>query len=157
LPAGSNRSRWSGFGFEADDAFLIDQIKVIRPTGILLDLVLNSIDQRGEWDVELTHARACHIVAFGKSGRALREDAVPDVARHLPDIAGTRFGDVATKNDQMPVRGAWVALLPNPLPNRISPTTIRYANSGDGGTFIFKDVAPGMYQAVVLDGEDDVH
>jgi hypothetical protein len=91
-------AEWSRFGFEADDAFLIDRIKAIRPTGVLLlDLVLNSIDQRGEWDVQLTHARARHVEAFVKGGRVLIEDAVADVARHLPDIAGMRFGDVNHK------------------------------------------------------------
>lgn len=88
-------AEWSWFGFEADDALFIDQIQAIRPTGILLlDLVLNSIDQRGEWDVEVTHTGACHIKAFGKGGRVLIDDAVADVAGHLPDIGGMRFGDV---------------------------------------------------------------
>jgi Carboxypeptidase regulatory-like domain len=59
-------------------------------------------------------------------------------------------------DDQMPVRGALVALLPDPLPDKISPTTIRYAESDDGGTFVFKNVAPGTYRAVVLNGEEDV-
>jgi hypothetical protein len=66
-------------------------------------------------------------------------------------------GGTVRNNDQMPVRGALVALLPDALPDRISPTTIQYAESGDGGTFVFKDVAPGMYRAVVLNGEEDVH
>jgi hypothetical protein len=62
------------------------------------------------------------------------------------------------RNDaQTPVRGATVALFPDPLPDKISPTTIRYAESGDGGTFVFKDLAPGGYRAVILNGEEDVH
>jgi hypothetical protein len=63
---------------------------------------------------------------------------------------------VVRNDDQIPVRRALVALLPDALPERISPTTIRYAQSGDGGAFVFKDVAPGTYRAVVLNGEEDV-
>jgi len=65
-------------------------------------------------------------------------------------------GGTVRNNDQMPVRGALVALLPDALPDKISPTTIRYAESGDGGTFVFKDVAPGRYRVVVLNREEDV-
>lgn len=50
-----------------------------------------------------------------------------------------------------------MALLPDPLPDRISPVTIRYAESAEGGTFVFKDVAPGMYRTVIVNGEADVH
>jgi hypothetical protein len=57
----------------------------------------------------------------------------------------------------MPVRGALVALLPDSLPDKISPTTIRYVESGDGGTFVFKDLPPGTYRAVILNREEDVH
>jgi hypothetical protein len=58
-------------------------------------------------------------------------------------------------HDQMAVRGAVVALLPDPLGDKISPVTIRYAESGDGGTFVFKDLAPGIYRAVILNGKED--
>jgi hypothetical protein len=60
-------------------------------------------------------------------------------------------------DDQTPVRVATVALLPDPLPVKVSPATIQYAESGESGAFVFKDVAPGMYRAVVLLGDEDVH
>jgi hypothetical protein len=66
-------------------------------------------------------------------------------------------GGMVRSDDQTPVRGATVALLPDPLPDEISPATIQYAESGDGGAFVFKDVAPGAYRAVVLNGDEDVH
>jgi hypothetical protein len=35
-----------GLGFEADETFLIDEIKAIRPTGaLMLNFILDSIDQ----------------------------------------------------------------------------------------------------------------
>ncbi len=66
-------------------------------------------------------------------------------------------GGMVRSDDQTPVRGATVALLPDPLPDKVSPATIQYAESGQSGTFVFKDVAPGMYRAVVLVGDEDVH
>lgn len=66
-------------------------------------------------------------------------------------------GGIVRSDDQTPVRGATVALLPDPLPVKVSPATIQYAESGESGAFVFKDVAPGMYRAVVLLGDEDVH
>jgi hypothetical protein len=66
-------------------------------------------------------------------------------------------GGMVRSDDQAPVREATVALLPDPLPDKVSPATIQYAESGENGSFVFKDVAPGMYRAVVLVGNEDVH
>jgi hypothetical protein len=59
--------------------------------------------------------------------------------------------------DQAPVRGASVALLPDPLPDKIGPDAIRTAESGNDGAFVFRDVAPGNYRALVLTAADRSH
>ena len=58
-------------------------------------------------------------------------------------------------SSEAPVRGATVALLPDPLPEKIGPNTIRFTQSAGGGGFAFKDVAPGNYRAFVVKGELD--
>lgn len=64
---------------------------------------------------------------------------------------------IVRDEDQVPVRGASVALLPDPLPDRIGPDAIRPAESGNDGAFVFRDVAPGNYRAVVLTAADRSH
>jgi hypothetical protein len=64
-------------------------------------------------------------------------------------------GGVVRDDDRKPVRGVGVALLPDPLPDRIAPSTIQFTESAEAGTFVFKNVARGMYRAIVLKGDED--
>ncbi len=73
----------------------------------------------------------------------------------LTSRPGAVAGTVRTE-DQTPLRGVTVALLPDPLPDRVAPATVRFVESGEGGTYAFKDVAPGKYRAVALAGDVDV-
>jgi hypothetical protein len=50
-----------------------------------------------------------------------------------------------------------VVLLPDPIPDKVAPSVIRVGESGEGGAFAFRDLAPGTYRAVVLDGSDHAH
>jgi hypothetical protein len=55
---------------------------------------------------------------------------------------------------QNAVRGASVGLLPDPMPDKVAPGAIRIEHAGDDGAFVFRNVAPGRYRAVVLTGPD---
>jgi hypothetical protein len=61
---------------------------------------------------------------------------------------------VVRDSNQDPVRGATVVLLPDPLPNKPDPETIKSQQSGDDGGFVFSDLAPGRYRAFVLTDAD---
>jgi hypothetical protein len=52
--------------------------------------------------------------------------------------------------NQAPVRGATVLLLPDPLPQKVGPSAVRTGESGDDGACVFGDVAPGNYRSMVL-------
>ena len=78
----------------------------------------------------------------------------------LTFVLTSRPGAVATvvrDEDQAPVRGAFVALLPDPLPDKVGPSVIRTGESGNDGACVFRDVAPGKYRVVVLPGSDTAY
>lgn len=56
--------------------------------------------------------------------------------------------------EQNPVRGATILLLPDPLPQKPDPETLRTQTSGQNGRFSFTDLAPGKYRAVLLKDGD---
>jgi hypothetical protein len=64
---------------------------------------------------------------------------------------------VVRREDQTPVRGASVVLLPDPLPDKPARGVIRVKESAEDGTFLFKDLAPGKYRALVVNGSDLAH
>jgi hypothetical protein len=67
----------------------------------------------------------------------------------LTSRPGAVAGFVRDENEAG-VRGAMVELFPDPLPEKIAPTTVRFTESAEGGAFAFKDVAPGTYRALVI-------
>jgi hypothetical protein len=71
----------------------------------------------------------------------------------LTSRAGSLAG-VVRDEDQNPLRGAMVVLLPDPVPEKIGPASVWAEESGEGGAFVFRDLAPGKFRAVVLTGED---
>ena len=76
--------------------------------------------------------------------------AAPDTP--LTFIVTSRAGALAgtVRDDQGTVRGAHVLLLPDPLPDKLGPEIIRTEDSGEGGSFAFRNLAPGRYRALVL-------
>jgi hypothetical protein len=64
---------------------------------------------------------------------------------HPGAIAG-----VVRDHDQAPLKGAEVILLPDPVPDKAGPAAILAEDSGDDGGFVFRNLAPGNYRAVVL-------
>jgi hypothetical protein len=71
----------------------------------------------------------------------------------LTSRAGSLAG-VVRDEDQNPLRGAVVVLLPDPVPEKIGPGAIWAEVAGEGGAFVFRNLAPGKFRAVVLTGED---
>jgi hypothetical protein len=71
----------------------------------------------------------------------------------LTSRAGSLAG-VVRDEDQNPLRGAMVVLLPDPVPEKIGPASVWAEESGEGGAFVFRNLAPGKFRAVVLTGED---
>ncbi len=61
---------------------------------------------------------------------------------------------VVRDDNQDPVRGAEVVLLPDPLPEKVGPEVIQTHQSGDDGGFAFRNLAPGKYRALVLRDAD---
>ena len=50
--------------------------------------------------------------------------------------------------------GATVVLIPHPMPEKPGPTMIRAEESGPGGAFVFRNLAPGNYKALALSESD---
>lgn len=82
--------------------------------------------------------------------------AAPDtpITFVLTSHPGAISGIVRDSNDD-PVPGATVFLLPDPLPDRPDPTTIKTGQSAKDGSFTFADLAPGHYRAFTLPASDD--
>jgi hypothetical protein len=71
----------------------------------------------------------------------------------LTSRPGSISGVVRDGNED-PVRGAIVLLLPDPLPAKPDPETLKTQQSREDGGFAFNDLAPGKYRALVLTDED---
>ena len=71
----------------------------------------------------------------------------------LTSRAGAVAG-VVHDSDQNPVTGATVVLFPEPLTNRTDRARIVTQVSSKGGSFAFRDLAPGRYHAVALTDAD---
>lgn len=67
----------------------------------------------------------------------------------LTSRPGTITGVVRDDN-QDPVRGAEVVLLPDPLPEKVGPEVVQTRQSGEDGGVAFRNLAPGRYRALVL-------
>ena len=59
---------------------------------------------------------------------------------------------IVRNDEQTPVRGVSVLLMPDPLPDKVAPEVIQVQESGDDGGFAFRNLAPGKYRALVLTG-----
>jgi hypothetical protein len=87
-----------GAALVGDATLRVDQVEAIGPGGeSLLSSVAEFVEHRWNADTQLAHTGSGHEGAFFFALRAGEDDAVFDVALHLPDIAGMRFGDVDNK------------------------------------------------------------
>src|SRR5579875_3306542 len=85
----------SRFRFEANASVATDQIEAVGPAGVLgFHAILNGIEQRGNRDVELSHARGRDTGALFIGSRISKEHVLFDIALHLPDIGRMRLGDI---------------------------------------------------------------
>jgi hypothetical protein len=57
-------------------------------------MVFEAVDNRGKLDAQFAHARAGDVRAFVITLGTVEDDRIPDVALHLPYIAGVCFEDV---------------------------------------------------------------
>jgi Carboxypeptidase regulatory-like domain len=71
----------------------------------------------------------------------------------LTSRPGAIVGTVRDDN-QDPVRGAEVVLLPDPLPDKVGPEVVQTRQAGDDGGVSFRNLAPGKYRALVLSHAD---
>src|SRR5216683_5093828 len=83
------------FAFIGDTALGIDQINAVRPAGIgAFGGVAKFVEDRGELYPKFSHARPSYERTLFFTFRAGKEDLIPDVALHLPNVAGVCFGYV---------------------------------------------------------------
>ena len=61
---------------------------------------------------------------------------------------------VVHDDNQGVVRGAEVVLLPDPLPDKVAPEVIQTQESGQDGSFAFRNLAPGKYRLLLLTEAD---
>ena len=81
--------------------------------------------------------------------------STPDT--HLTFVLTSRPGSISgvvRDGNQDPVRGATVLLLPEPLPAKPNPETLKTQQSREDGGFAFSDLAPGRYRVLALTDED---
>jgi len=89
------KAEWSGLALVEDAPALPDQVKSIGPAGISrLDPIVESVNQRGKSDAQLTHACAGNRGSLRLVLRAFEENAIFYVGLHLPHIGGMRLKDV---------------------------------------------------------------
>jgi hypothetical protein len=78
-----------------DPAAAINQVEAVGPGRVrALGGVAEFIEQRGNLDPQLAHARTRELGAFVFAARAGKDHFVFEVALHLPDVARMRLGDV---------------------------------------------------------------
>ncbi len=107
--------------------------------------------------LRLPEGYAVAQVLFAGSSPRNSAMTVSAPATPLTIVVTSRPGAVAgvvRDSDQSPVRGASVVLLPDPFPDEVAPGVVRVEKSGDDGAFVFRDLAPGKYRALVLTGSD---
>ncbi len=88
----------SRLALESDFALAIDQVKPIRPAGVLLlGCVFHAVHDRRELDPKFAHATAGNVLAFIGGLRGCEQYVVANVALHLPNVGGMRLKNVNGK------------------------------------------------------------
>ena len=88
-------AKGTGLAFVSHAAGGIDQVKAIGPCGIsLFGGVAELIEHGGHLNAQLAHAGAGYGGAFFFAPGTGKDHLIFDVALHLPNVAGMRFGDV---------------------------------------------------------------
>ena len=84
-----------GTALKRNLSLLINQVNPVGPAGVSRFVrVLKIVHQRGEPDQQFARAGSGHLTAFVGVGGAGEDHFVPDIAFHLPHIAGMGLGDV---------------------------------------------------------------
>jgi hypothetical protein len=85
----------AGLAFVGDVTVGVDYVHAVGPSGVGgFGGVAEFVEHGGNVDAELADAGSGDIGAFVLGARAGEDDLIFNVALHLPDVAGVRFGDV---------------------------------------------------------------
>ena len=88
------KPEWPWFAF-IENTTACDQIHSIRPSGVCgFNLIVEAIDERGEFDPQPLHAQTGNRGALLLIARAAKQYLVLHIALHLPYIGGMSFKDV---------------------------------------------------------------
>jgi hypothetical protein len=89
------KTEWTWLALVENAAALADEVKPVGPSRISgLHPVVETVNQRGEFDAQLAHARAGNNGALGLVPGAAEENIVFDIGLHLPHVGGMRLKDV---------------------------------------------------------------
>jgi hypothetical protein len=89
------KAKRSWLALVCDPALRIDQVNTIGPTCIyLFRRVAKLIEHSGKLNSKLPHTSSSDQGPLFFIFRAGENDFVPDIALHLPEVAGMRLGDV---------------------------------------------------------------
>jgi hypothetical protein len=84
-------AEWPRFRFERHAAAAVDQADAVGPSGVrAFGRVAHVVDQRGNLDAQLRDAAGRDARSFVETPRQPENNALPDVAGHLPHVAGMR-------------------------------------------------------------------
>jgi len=85
----------SRFALERDLSIALNQVEAVRPAGVGgFHLIIKTINQRRELDMQLPNASASHRRALLLVTRTAEQNVIADVALHLPDVGGMSFKNV---------------------------------------------------------------
>ena len=85
----------SRFALERDLSIALNQVEAVRPAGVGgFHLIIKTINQRRELDMQLPNASASHRRALMLVARTAEQNVIADVALHLPDVGGMSFKNV---------------------------------------------------------------
>ena len=88
-------TKGTGFGLEPDSARFIDEIETVGPARVfLLHMIVYGIDQGGDRDMQFAHTRIGNRLSIFFRGRIGKQNALFDIALHLPNVCGMSLVDI---------------------------------------------------------------
>jgi len=88
-------TKWSRWAFIGDAAAHVDQINSVGPACVSsFRRIAEFVEDRGKLNREFSHASSGHKSALLFTFRTTENNLIFDIALHLPDVTGMRFGDV---------------------------------------------------------------
>ena len=98
------KSKWSRFALVSNAALRVDQVNTIGPACIgLFGRIAKLVKHGWKLNPKFPHTSPGDECSFFFCFRAGKDNAVFDIALHLPDVAGMRFGNVDNQESNPPV------------------------------------------------------